>query len=101
MYYNLENVISWLCEDFLYLPVVTNLSNFTTGFIPKHHSCHDISGDNIIVVMVKVMTTKTEMAKMMTLHDASLDRFSDGFQSVHIFAFMLFQPIIHMFHVKR
>ena len=79
MYYNLENVISWLCEDFLYLPAVTNLSRFTTGFIAKHHCCHDISGDNFTVVMVTVVTTKTEMAKMMTFHDASLDRISDVF----------------------
>ena len=78
MYYNLENVISWLCENFLYLPVVTNLASFTTGF-PKHHCCHDISRDNITVAMVTVVTAKTEMAKMMTLHDASLDRISDVF----------------------
>ena len=79
MYYNLENVISWLCEDFLYLSVVTNLPNFTTGFISKHHCCYDISGDNITVAMVTVVTTKTEMAKMMTLHDASLDPILDVF----------------------
>ena len=79
MYYNLENVISWLCENFLYLPVVTNLSSFTPGFIPKHHYCHDISSDNITVAMVTVVTAKTEMAKMMTLHDGSLDRISDVF----------------------
>ena len=79
MNYNLENVISWLCEDFLYFPVVTNLSSFTTGFISKHHCCHDTIGDNITVAMVTVVTTKTEMSKMTTLHDASLDRISDVF----------------------
>ena len=46
-YYNLEYVISWLSEDFPYLPVVTNLSRFTTYiFIPKHQCCHGNGGDN-------------------------------------------------------
>ena len=45
-YYNLENVISWLCGDFPYLPVVTNLSSFTTRFILKHDCCHGNRGDN-------------------------------------------------------
>ena len=47
MYYNLQNVISWLCEDLPYLLVVTNMSSFTTRFIPKHHCCHGNSGDNL------------------------------------------------------
>ena len=66
-YYNLENVISWLCEYFPYLRVVTSLSSFTTKFIPEHLCCQ------------AVVTTKTEMAKMMTLRDASLDRISEVF----------------------